>query len=346
MPPITLWRTRFRLRRTATRTDGERRGNELRWGLAGICGAVILTAAIGIVYITGTTPEKTYAAELSEAGAIRPGDDVRVAGIPVGKVKSLTLRPDRVRMEFTVSDDVFVGDATTLDIRMLTVVGGYYLAVQPAGAKPLGSAVIPRDRVTVPYSLIQTFQDAVEPVRQLDGQVFRQDFAALAASVDKSPEAVRAAVRAFGDLVAIMDRQNADISQTLSVASEYLTALNANSEVLGRLLSTFGTLETLVQNNKVRVQQALEDLAAVLHDFAPLGRVWDESLKQRAQPLADAMPKLRELVDRLGALLDSVRGMEQRLLPYLPTGGGVAVDQSAATIQLPGVCVPIPGGGC
>lgn len=328
------------LRRTP-RTGQGLPTNDIRWGLAGIGAVVLLLVAVTAVYLTGTSPQRTYSADVSQAGAIRPGDDVRVAGIPVGKVSALTLLPDRVRMRFTVAENTFLGDQTTLDIRMLTVVGGYYVAVQPAGTTPLGGKVIPEERVTVPYNLTQAFQDAVTPVRRIDGDTFRRDLDAVATSLGKSPDSLRTAIQAAGDLTGVLNKQNADVSRTLSIADEYLTALNRNSDVLARLLTTFGTLESLVQNNKVQVAQSLEDLAAVLHDLTPLGRAWDDSLKQRAQPLADAVPKLQELGQRLGTLLDSLRAFEQRLLPLLPDGGGVSVDQSALT-----VCVPVPGGGC
>ncbi|GAB2443293.1 MlaD family protein [Nocardia tengchongensis] len=318
----------------------------MRWGIAGILAAVVITIAIGVVYVSGTSSESTYFADLAQAGAVRTGDDVRIAGIPVGQVKSLTLLPDRVRMTFTVAGNTFVGDQTTLDVRMLTVVGGYYVAVEPAGTKPLGATVIPQERVVLPYNLTQAFQDAVQPVRRISGDTLRQDLAALSTSIDKSPDAVRTAVKAAGDLVGILDKQNSDVSRTLSIADEYLTALQANSDVLAKLLTNLGTLETIVQNNKTQVAQSLNDLAAVLHDLSPLGRAWDASLKDRAQPLADAIPRLQELGGRLGTLLDALRGFEQRLLPLLPTGGGVSVDHSAATIPLPAVCVPVPGGGC
>ncbi|MFI1234372.1 MlaD family protein [Nocardia salmonicida] len=322
------------------------RAGELRWGIAGMCAAVLLLVAIGAVYVTGTTAERTYSAEMAQAGSVRTGDDVRLAGIPVGKVTALTLLPDRVRMEFTVTEDAFLGDQTTLDIRMLTFVGGYYLAVLPAGTKPLGAAVIPMERVIVPYNLTKAFQDAVEPVRRIDGSVFRQDLAALSTAIDKSPDAVRSTVRAAGDVVAILDEQNADISRVLSIADEYLTALDANADVLADLIITLGTLEQIIQTNKVQVAESLYDLAVILQDLTPLGRAWDASIKERAQPLADAIPALEQLGGRLGALLDAVRAFEQRLLPLMPAGGGVSVDQSGATIQLPAVCVPLPGGGC
>ncbi len=311
-----------------------------------MCAAVLLLVAIGAVYVTGTTAERTYSAEMAQAGSVRTGDDVRLAGIPVGKVTALTLLPDRVRMEFTVAEDAFLGDQTTLDIRMLTFVGGYYLAVLPAGTKPLGAAVIPMERVIVPYNLTKAFQDAVEPVRRIDGSVFRQDLAALSTAIDKSPDAVRSTVRAAGDVVAILDQQNADISRALSIADEYLTALDANADVLADLIITLGTLEQIIQTNKVQVAESLYDLAVILQDLTPLGRAWDASIKERAQPLADAIPALEQLGGRLGALLDAVRAFEQRLLPLMPAGGGVSVDQSGATIQLPAVCVPLPGGGC
>ncbi|MFD4431428.1 MlaD family protein [Nocardia sp. NPDC058497] len=307
---------------------------------------MLLLIAIGAVYVTGTSPERTYSAELTQAGSVRPGDDVRIAGIPVGTVTALTLLPDRVRMDFTVAADAFLGDQTTLDIRMLTFVGGYYVAVLPAGTKPLGAAVIPRERVILPYNLTQAFQDAVAPVRRIDGNILRQDLAALSTSIDKSPDAVRAAVRAAGDVVTILDEQNADISRTLAIADEYLTALDTNADVLAKLLITLGTLEQIIQTNKVQVAQSLRDLAVVLQDVTPLGRAWDASLKQRAQPLADAIPALEQLGGRLGELLDSVRALQQRFLPLLPADGGVTVDQSGATIQVPAVCIPLPGGGC
>ncbi|MVU76707.1 MCE family protein [Nocardia sp. ET3-3] len=328
------------------RRTAHRQTSDIRWGIAGLVVVVLLVIAIGVVYATGTTDERTYRADLSQAGTVRVGDDVRVAGIPVGKVKSLTLLSDRVRMEFSVDADTFLGDQTTLDVRMLTVVGGYYLAVSPAGTKPLGSTVIPQDKVLLPYSLTRAFQDAIDPVRKIDGGTLQQDLAAVSESVNGSPDSVRAAVRAAGDLVGILDKQNADISRTLSMTDEYLSALDANADVLSRLLTTFGTLESIVRNDKVTVSTALDDLAAVATDFTPLGRAWDAGLKDKAQTLADAIPKLSELGDRLGALLDSVRDLEQRLLPLLPAGGGVTVDRSAATVRPVSVCVPVPGGGC
>lgn len=327
-------------------TGPEEPGSDLRWGIAGICMAVLLIAGIGLVYVRGTDSARTYTAEIAQAGQIREGDDVRLAGIPVGKVKSLDLLADRVRMTFTVEGDVFVGDRTALAVRMLTVVGGYYLALEPAGVEPLGSQVIPRERVTLPYNLTQVFQAAIEPVSDLDGTLVRENLDAVAAAVGGSPEAVRAAITATGDLAGIMDRQNADISRAIALAEEYLTAMSGSSEVLAQLVRNLGTLQTIVQTNKSQVAQALYDVSAVLGGLAPLGWAWDETLAERAQPLAELVPRLTELGDRMQVLFDALTALGQRLLPLMSPEGGVAVDHSGATVPLSALCVPVPGGGC
>ncbi|HLS76729.1 MAG TPA: MlaD family protein [Nocardia sp.] len=344
--PVLTSHHRLASPRRRPRTGPEDPGTDLRWGVAGMCLAVLLVAVIGLVYVRGTESAHTYTAEIAQAGQIREGDDVRLAGIPVGKVKSLDLLADRVRMTFTVADEVFVGDRTALSVRMLTVVGGYYLALEPAGVEPLGSQVIPRERVTLPYTLTQVFQAAIEPVSGLDGELVRENLDAVAAAVGGSPEAVRAAITATEDLAEIMDRQNADISRAIALAEEYLTAMSGASEVLAQLVRNLGTLQTIVQTYKSQVAQALYDVSAVLGGLAPLGWAWDETVRERAQPLAELVPRLTELGDRMGVLLDSLITLGQRLLPLAAPEGGVAVDHSGASVALPGLCVPVPGGGC
>uniref|UniRef100_UPI0024564788 MlaD family protein n=1 Tax=Nocardia neocaledoniensis TaxID=236511 RepID=UPI0024564788 len=122
--------------------EATKRARELRMGIIGLGLVVLFIIGAGIVYVV-PLGKHTYTAELSEAQSVREGDDVRLAGISVGSVTSLELKPDKVLMEFTVDREVFVGDQTSLDIRMLTVVGGHYVALYPAGGRPQGGAPHP-----------------------------------------------------------------------------------------------------------------------------------------------------------------------------------------------------------
>jgi phospholipid/cholesterol/gamma-HCH transport system substrate-binding protein len=61
----------------------------------------------------------TYAAQFSEAGGLRPSDEVRVAGVRVGAVEDVELDGDHVRVAFKVEDDdVRLGKETGASIRI------------------------------------------------------------------------------------------------------------------------------------------------------------------------------------------------------------------------------------
>lgn len=344
MQQLKLPKPLFRKRSQPPPDEERTRRLDLRWGIVML--VAVLVAAGGVAVIsTVRLGVATYTAYLTDAAALRVGDEVRIAGITVGEVKALDLEADRVRMSFTVDSGILVGRESTLDIRMLTLVGGHYLALRPAGATSLGAQPIPADHVVLPYNLTRLFADAVSPAEQIDGDTLRRNFGALTAAVDGSPDGFRRMLTAVDTIVGILDEQNSDVSQALSVADEYLTALADNKAVVGRLIAKFRILETLVADNKVAVGQSLRNLATVLEQLAPVGRLWTSELKPLAQPIADALPQLRELADKLGALLDSVRAFGERLQP-VATSQGLAVDQSAATILAPALCIPIPGRGC
>jgi phospholipid/cholesterol/gamma-HCH transport system substrate-binding protein len=91
---------------------------------------------------------RSYSAALSEAGGLKAGDDVRVAGVKVGKVRSVDLEGDHVRVDFRVSGDTRLGSETAASVRIKTILGQKFLMLEPAGRGELDGE-IPLDR-TVP----------------------------------------------------------------------------------------------------------------------------------------------------------------------------------------------------
>ncbi|NMN99181.1 MlaD family protein [Antrihabitans stalactiti] len=325
-------------------TDREAATSQLRLGIVGTVVVVLALIATGVLYVL-PLGRATYTAELAEAGSVKIGDDVRIAGIPVGTVKSIDLHTNSVTMTFTVKDDVFIGDQTTLDIRMLTIVGGHYVAVFPAGTTPLGDTVIPPDRVRLPYNLAKAFQDAAQPIREIDGKTLRQNFAALQTSLDGTPDGLRRAGTAIESLVDILVKQNDDVSRSLAIADEYLTAINGSKSLLGELIHRISLLETIVIDKQAEIQEALRVTDQALSRLAVLGPHWETTLKPMAQKLADAVPELQRLGGKLGGAVESVRNLLGRLQP-LATPNGVVLDQSSATITAPALCIPVPGKAC
>jgi phospholipid/cholesterol/gamma-HCH transport system substrate-binding protein len=320
--------------------EAGKRARELRMGIIGLSLVVLFIIAAGVVYVV-PLGKHTYTAELSEAQSVREGDDVRLAGISVGSVTSLELKPDKVLMQFTVNNDVFVGDQTSLDVRMLTVVGGHYVALYPAGAKPLGDKAIPADRIRLPYSLIETFQDATAPLAAVDGDTVRDNLAAVNSAITTSPEALRTTLDTVGKYVDMLDRQRSQVSKSIAVVDEYIAMYDDAKSDLGRLMDNVNLLEDLLLGKQAELAEAVRLLTSVVNRLAGLAPTYESSLKPQVQALADALPRLRELGGRLEPVIGTVGALQTKLSQLTTPEAGVVVDQSSAR-----VCVPLPGKAC
>ncbi|QLY30453.1 MCE family protein [Nocardia huaxiensis] len=330
-----------------------RRRRELR---IGVIGAAVVVAALAAAAVLYAVPfgKTTYTAELAEAQSVKTGDDVRIAGISVGAVQSLELKSDRVVMKFTVDSDVFLGSETTLDVRMLTVVGGHYVAIQPAGTTPLGHSVIPADRVRLPYSLVQAFQDAAAPLAAVDGDTLRGSLDSLATSIESSPDGMREILDGVEHFIDVMNKQRSDVSAAIAIADEYLNGVEAAKGELRRLIDRINLLETVLSGKRTEVREAVRVLRLVVSRLAALQPSWESTLKPLAEQLAAAAPELENLGEKLGPVIDSVQGLTRQLTDAALPDGGVTIDQSGETVTAaPGLqpaaltlCVPLPGKAC
>lgn len=322
--------------------DGTRKKRELRRGIIGAGLLVLALTAVGVLFVV-PVGKHTYTAELSEAQSVKTGDNVRIAGIPVGEVKSLELEPDRVVMTFTVDSDVFMGDQTSLDIRMLTIVGGHYVALFPAGDKPLGDKAIPADRVRLPYSLVQTFQDAAAPLAALDGNSLNRNLAALGNSIEAAPDSLRTTLQTVSTYVDALDRQRTQVSNAVAVADEYVTMYDGAKTDLGRLMDNANLLVTVLEAKHSEMAEAIRLLSDVVGRLAGAQPAWDGSLKTK---LNDAITQLEELGTRFEPTLAAAQSMQGKFAALVIPDGGVQIDQSQQTVTLPQVCVPVPGKDC
>src|SRR5512134_860726 len=98
----------------------------------------------------------TYYAAFSEAGGLKANDEVRIAGVRVGKVKTVDLAGDHVRVEFLVDSGVDFGTTTGAAIKVKTLLGAMYLSLEPDGSGQLEEgAEIPAERTTSPYDVVE-----------------------------------------------------------------------------------------------------------------------------------------------------------------------------------------------
>src|SRR6478609_7431488 len=97
----------------------------------------------------------TYYAAFSESGGLKPNDEVRIAGVRVGKVETVGLEGDHVKVTFRVDTASEFGDETHAAIKVKTLLGAMFLALEPAGSGQLDAgSEIPVERTESPFDVV------------------------------------------------------------------------------------------------------------------------------------------------------------------------------------------------
>src|SRR5205085_1561911 len=94
---------------------------------------------------------------------------VRIAGVRVGKVTDVALQGDHVEVSFTIKTDSKFGKDTAAAIRVNTLLGAMFLALEPAGSGQLeAGSEIPVSRTTSPYDVVQAFSGLAQTADDID----------------------------------------------------------------------------------------------------------------------------------------------------------------------------------
>jgi phospholipid/cholesterol/gamma-HCH transport system substrate-binding protein len=326
-------------------TATQERRNQLNWGLIGFAlGGVILLVA-GYLYFF--QPGKAeYRANFTEAQALQTGVDVRVAGISIGQVTGLALKSDHVEVTFKVDRDVFIGNASTISMKMLTTVGGYYLAINPLGDRPLGDTPIPADRVTMPYSLMETFQEATPKVRKLQTVPVRESMALLEDALKDQPDSIRNTVGAVNKMMDNALRQQQQIGDFVKLLGEYSQNIRDNGDLLVSLMNNMSTFFAAAEVNLGGFKAYLTNTTELVQRLVPLLNVYMNEIDPLASRFDAVVAKAKQLIAQAEPTIEQGKQMIKNLQATIAPDGTFELDQSRQQFLASNVCIPTPGVNC
>lgn len=315
--------------------------NPLLWGF----GALVLTTVVALVaaalYIN-PPGQKMVVFYTDDAASIKPGDQVRIAGISVGKVHDLSLESNQVRVRARVDDDAFVGDQSQVQVRMLTVVGGYYVNIVSLGDRPLGANPIPVERVTMPYSLIQTLADATKITNNVEAKPIKEALDELQSGLSgDNAESLSAVIDAGNSLISTIDKQRGQVSAILNISEEYIRSLSDFGDELKQIVRKASILEqTLVVYGK-GLAAALAGVGDIMQVLGTTLGGWYANHRDEAlEKIRDFQAKARYWNDRAGLIVRMLRLQRNKLERVLDAQN--APPELLAT----DLCIPMPGSPC
>jgi len=250
----------------------------------------------------------TYYAAFSEAGGLKANDPVRIAGVRVGKVTDVGLRGGHVEVTFKVDSSNQFGPGTGAAIKVATLLGSMYLALEPRGAGQMQEgAQIPASRTTSPYDVVQAFSGLASRADRIDVPQLSKAFNTLADATKGTPAAFQQTLKGLSRLsanVAARDQQLNTLLKNLRTVSQVLgqhdddivalmrdsdtvlRALVARREAVHRLLVSTSQLSKqltgLVQQSRADLKPALSNLQSVVDVLLKNQNNLDQSLRLMA----------------------------------------------------------------
>ena len=288
-----------------------------------VVGAISLAVVLGLILLAFNADKlpiigggDTYYADFSEAGGLKANDEVRIAGVRVGKVDSVSLDGDHVKVAFRIDSGADFGPDTRAAIKVKTLLGAMYLALEPAGSGQLpDGSEIPVDRTTSPYDVVQAFSGLARNSEQIDTHQLARSLTTLADLTRNTPTNFRKALSGVSALSSNLAARNEQIGTLLQNLHSVTTTLNArDQDIVGLMRDSAVLFKALVKrreavHNLLRstlqlsveltrlVQQSRGDLKPALTHLSAVVDVLEQERRQhRPEHPADGavLPSLRQ----------------------------------------------------
>jgi phospholipid/cholesterol/gamma-HCH transport system substrate-binding protein len=309
-------------------------------GLLALIFATVAGLVAAMVYVT-PPGNKIVTFYTDDASSISPGITVRIAGVMVGKIKDLTMEQDEVRVRATVDGGTFVGDRSQVQVRMLTVVGGYYVNIDSLGGSPLGARAIPRERVVLPYSLVRALDDSTKVTEQIQTTPIKATLDEVQQGLSgPNVEVLSSVVDAGTKLTQTLDNQRGQLSSILNLSDEYIEQLSNYREQFQQLIEKISILEaTLVLYGK-GFRDCLVGLGRVVQAFDPLGKFYMKHRDEFIAKFTHWQQTFQAWADRSGLIVRILQRTRERM--YRTLDAQNAPRELLAT----DLCIPLPGNPC
>lgn len=252
---------------------------------------VSFTAAMKLssLPVIGGGPE--HEAIFAEAGGLAPGDEVRVAGVRVGEVTDVDLRGRDVVVRFRAKG-VDLPDQTSAAVKVKTMLGQKFLAIDPLGSGELKGA-IPRERTSGPYDVNAAFSDLSTTAGEIDTDQLEASFRAISDTFRGTPASVRQMVDGLTALSRTISTRDDDLAELLKATSKVSGTLAGRNEEIAALITDGSDLLG-------ELQQRRDAVHAMLVGTADLGAQVRGFVQDNQKSLAPALAKL----DKVSAILE------------------------------------------
>jgi phospholipid/cholesterol/gamma-HCH transport system substrate-binding protein len=243
-----------------------------------IAGAVVvvLAAAIGAVVWRSRVPTRTLVAHFAATVGINPGSDVRVLGVKVGDVVSVTPQGRTVRVVMRYQATLALPADAMAVIVPPSVVSDRYVQLTPAysgGATLPDNADLPQSRTAVPlelddvYRALDQFNQALGPNGANADGALSQLVQTGAANLNGNGNALGGSIDGLSQVLSTLDDGRDDLFGTVADLQKFVTALAQSDDEVRRFNDQLATVGAQLAGERDELAAVVRDLATALADI-------------------------------------------------------------------------------
>ncbi|GED99744.1 ABC transporter substrate-binding protein [Gordonia spumicola] len=308
-------------------------GRRSATGIGGLGVLILVMIAVASFYLKDLPllgAGAQYTASFSEAAGLKPGNEVRVAGIKVGEVTGVELDGDRVDVHFR-ANNTWIGDQSQLSIQIKTVLGQKYLAVNPRGSELADPSVKFTDTVA-PYDVIEAFGDAANQIENVDTDNVAKSLRTLSNAFSGTAGDIGPSLEGISRLSNTIASRDQEVQRLLRATKDSSKILADRNQEFTRLIAGAGTLLQELNHRQ-------DDISALLASTTTLSRALTGIVRDNENQIGPALDSLKGVTDMLTRQNQNLRDTITYMAPFYRLYANVLGNgrwfESAVTNLLP-----------
>ncbi|WP_059021196.1 MCE family protein [Mycobacterium sp. M26] len=272
-----------------------------------------LVAGAGLLIRSALSANRVHlTAYFDNSNGIFPGDEIRILGVPVGKIDSIAPQPQGVKVAFWVNKRYKVPADVHAAILAPSLVTARAVQLTPAytgGPVIKPGAVIPLDRTIVPVEW-DDLREQLEKLTETLQPTTSGGVSPLGAFINTTADNlrgqgadIRQAIITMSEAFSALGDHSKDIFGTVKSLSTLVTALQSSTDVMRLLNGNLASVTALFANAPNEIGQAMTDLNIAVRDVHSFLTENTSTIGTTSQQLADVAAALGESHDEIEQFL-------------------------------------------
>ena len=317
-------------------------------GLKKLVGPIVivaLVAAAALVMLDGRSP-KTVTAYFPRAISVYEGSDVRVLGVPVGTVDTVTPEGTSVKIEMSYDPTVKLPADAKAVIVAPSIVGDRFVQLTPVygaqgedGDVLEDGAVISLDETSTPIELDQIFS-SIDQLAVAVGPNGANSQGALTDLLEQTADNFRGqgatfnqTITDFSTFTSTLDRNKEELFGSTAELEKFINTLATNDKTVRNFNDSLSSVSTVLAGERTELRSALSNLATALQTVGTFVRQNRQILTTNISGLnrvAKVLVRRRSALDEV--LKTAPVALNNLALTYNPQAGTLDVNANVGEL--------------